>query len=276
MKKTLCIVASAALVVGTFAGAKQAGAAACLWISAPTWSYSAAYADSPIGAAYYWGLSVGVNTYSFAYAFSNDSPIGAAYAFADASAGGLGGGGAVYAAGFADPNAGLFINDPGFIPGDAGTTSDYPTSKPGSDPFTTPYTVSGTGITFSSGSEGTELNGADTLQAFTYNNSSSATYGSLESALGASGNGGTTSAGDVTSASTLASDLNLTPLDAPIQDPGNLSSLTFTENTSGLNTSDVILVATVNASSTPEPGALAFMALCGGALLLIPRRGLRR
>ena len=66
------------------------------------------------------------------------------------------------------------------------------------------------------------------------------------------------------------------PLDAPIQDPGNLSSLTFTENTSGLNTIDVILVATVNASSTPEPGALAFMALCGSALLLIPRRGLRR
>jgi hypothetical protein len=27
---------------------------------------------------------------------------------------------------------------------------------------------------------------------------------------------------------------------------------------------------------TPEPGAIAFMALCGSALLLIPRRGMRR
>jgi hypothetical protein len=248
-------------------GAAATNAAAFLWVSAPTWSYSAAAADSPAGWAYFWGLSVGVNTFSFAYAFSNDGAGNAAYAFAEASAGSRGGAGALSVSGLADPYAGLSIDDPAFTSSDVSTNSDYPTSKPGSDPFTSAYSISSTGITFSSGT-GSDLNGADAIQAFTYNNSGSASYSSLESALGASSNGGTSSAGDVTGASSLASDLGLVPLDAPITDLGSsLTSLTFTENDASVNAADVILVAT----AVPEPAPLVLLAL-GGGLFLIRRK----
>ena len=259
---------AAATAAAMALGASGANAAACLWVSAPTWSYSAAAADSPVGWAYFWGLSVGVNTYSFAYAFSNDGSGNAAYAFAEASAGSRGGAGAIDISGLADPYSGLSVNDPSFTSSGLGNPSDYPTSKPGSDPFTTAYSISNTGITFTSGT-GSDLNGVDALQAFTYANSGSASYSSLESALGATSSGGTTSAGDVSGIGTLTSDLGLVPLDAPITDLGNsLTSLTFTENNSSVNPANVILVGT----AVPEPASLVSLALAGTGLLLLRRR----
>ncbi len=253
----------AAVAAAMGLGASAANAAESLWISAPTWSYSAALASSPRGTAYFWGLSVGANTFSFAYAFSNDGAGDAAYAFAEASAGGLGGYGAVDAAGFADPYAGLGID---ITPLDPSNTGSYPSTKPGTDPLTSPYSVSTSGITFTS--EGSsELNGSDGIQAFTYNNSSSASYSSLESALGASNNGGNTSTGDVTGISTLTTDLGLIPLDPLITDPSSLTTLTFTENNSSVNPSNVILVGVQDAAA-PEPAPLAMLALAGAGLLL--------
>src|SRR5580698_349304 len=137
-----------------------AKAAAALWISAPGWSYSAAAAQSPIGSAYYWGLSVGAGTYSWAYAFSNDGAGDAAYAFAEAAVG-RGGMGAIQVAGLADPFAGNSI-DIGLD--NPANPSGYPTTEPGSNPFLSSYTVSGSGITFTG--TGSELNGDDELEAF--------------------------------------------------------------------------------------------------------------
>ena len=72
--------------------------------------------------------------------------------------------------------------------------------------------------------------------------------------------GDTTSTGDVTDIPTLMSEFSLIPLDPLISDPGSLSGLSFTENTSGLNTADVILVGEGEAASTPEPALLVSMA----------------
>ena len=160
-----CALLPSVLVFGIF-GEVQSGSRGCLSLDLrANWSYSAAAASSPAGTAYYWGLSVGPGSYSWAYAFSH-SPFGSADAFAEASAGGLGGMGAADAAGIADPYAGVGIDisltDPS-IPG------GYPTSLPGSDPLSAPYTVSPTGITFTG--MGEELNGADAIQAFEYTGS---------------------------------------------------------------------------------------------------------
>ncbi|MGC8542228.1 MAG: PEP-CTERM sorting domain-containing protein [Phycisphaerae bacterium] len=238
-------------------------AAAALWISAPNWSYSAAAAESPAGWAYFWGLSSGAGTYSFAYAFSNDGNGNAAYAYAAASAGGLGGQGAVQVAGLADPYSGVSVDLPLVDPSQ---NSGYPTSKPPTDPFTQAYTVSNTGITFTSEAS-SQLNGTDGLQAFTY--SGGTDLASLEAALGASSSGGTSQAGDVTSLPQLSTDLGLIPLDPLITDTNNATTLSFTENTSNLNTSNVILVGT---EQTPEPASLALLAIGGLGVLMRRKR----
>lgn len=256
-------------VVGTVTAMElsvtPAKAAAALWISAPTWSYSAAAADSPVGWAYFWGLSVGAGTYSFAYAFSNDGLGDAGYAFAEAAVA-QGGMGAVQVSGFADPYAGNSI-DISLV--DPSNPSGYPQTSPGSDPFSSSYTISGTGITFTG--SGSELNGSDELEAFVYNGATDMT--SLESELGAASSSGTTSSGDVTDLSTLTGDLGLVPLDAPIVDPGSLNSLSFTENTANLNANDnnVILVGVSDAVSAPEPGTGGLLGI-GMASLLIWRK----
>ncbi len=259
IKVVLAVAGTAAAMDLSVTPAKASGA---LWISAPTWSYSAALAQSPIGTAYYWGLSVGVGSYSFAYAFSNDGLGDAAYAYAQAAAG-RGGRGAFVFSGIADPWAGDAV-DISLI--DPSNPSLYPTTDPGSNPFSTPYTVSPTGITFTG--SGSTLSGDDEIEAFIYNGG--ADMPSLEGELGASSSSGTTSAGDVTGLSTLESDFGLIPLDAPADDPSSLSSLAFTENTGmiGANESNVILVGI---EQVPEPSATWLMGI-GIAGLLIFRK----
>ena len=152
---------------------------------------------------------------------------GAGYAFAEAAVA-QGGMGAVQVAGLADPYAGNSI-DISLV--DPSNPSGYPQSEPGSDPLSSSYTVSGSGITFTGSGE--EMNGDDELEAFVYNGNTD--MASLESELGASSSSGTTSSGDVTGLSTLESDFGLIPLDAPIDDPSSISSLNFTENTGDID-----------------------------------------
>jgi len=254
------VLAVAGTVTAMELSVAPAKAAAALWISAPTWSYSAAAADSPIGWAYYWGLSIGAGSYSWAGAYSNDGLGDAGYAFAEAAAG-QGGMGAVLVSGLADPYALDAIDITPINPDSSGA---YPTSE-GSDPFSTPYTVSDTGITFTGSGE--ELNGDDELQAFLYSGPSDNT--DLESEFGLSGDdGGQTSNGDVDSLFALESDLSLIPLDAPIDDPGSLNSLIFTENDGSVNPNNVVLVGITD---TPEPSAGWLLGI-GMANLLIFRK----
>lgn len=270
-RRPWCILLPAALLLITFDA--SANAADFLWISAPNWSYSAAAATSPAGTAYYWGLSVGPTSYSYAGAFST-SPFGSAAAFAVASAGGLGGFGAADAAGIADPWSGVGI-DIGLT--DPSNPSGYPTSIPGSNPLWWPYTITDLGITFSSDSS-SEMNGTDGIEAFYYTGGTDTA--SLENDFGASDMGDQTSTGDVTDVTALMSDFGSTliPLDGLVTDPNGLANmeLLFNENVDPLtfNPNDVILVGEGDAASTPEPTELAALIGMGAlALLLVARRG---
>ena len=258
----LRVLGPAALVLGMCGGVQTANAGAFLWISAPTWTYSSAAAASPIGSAYFWAFSAGAGTYSWAYAFSNDGLGDASYAFAEAATG-LGGLGGVNVAGLADPYAGVGID---ISLTDPSNPSGFPTSDPATDPFTSGYTVSSSGITFN-GESSSELNGVDGVQAFEYTGDSS--ISTIESELGASGTSGSTSGGDVTDLNTLMSDLSLIPLDDLVSDPSSLSELTFTENDASVNTADVILVG--EGVTTPEPAG-AFLLGAGLLGLLAFRR----
>jgi hypothetical protein len=248
------VLAVAGTVTAMDLSVTPAKGAAALWISAPTWSYSAALASSPIGTAYFWGFSVGAGTFSWAGAYSNDGLGDAAYAFAEAAPG-RGGLGAFLWTGVADPWS---MDAVDISPIDPSNPNNYPSSAPSSNPFATSpsYTISGTGITFNESGE--ELNGDEELEAFVYNGSTSES--GLESELGASSSGGTTSSGDVTDLGTLESDLGLMPLDAPIEDPSSSSSLTFTEDAQFIDPNDdnVILVGI---SDAPEPGTLSLLAV---------------
>jgi hypothetical protein len=225
-------------------------ASGALWISAPTWSYSAALAQSPVGTAYFWGLSVGANSYSYAYAFSNDGLGDAGYAYAQAAAG-RGGRGAFLASGFADPWGGDAVDASLIDPSNAGL---YPTTDPGSDNWAIPYEVSNSGFTLNE--TGNELSGDFQLEAFVYDGASD--MASLEAELGASSSSGTSAAGDVTDFSTLEHDFSLIPLDTALDDPSSLSSLTFTENGNDIhgNYDNVILVGMSSDVSVPEPPAV--------------------
>ncbi|HTV48914.1 MAG TPA: hypothetical protein VMG59_10775 [Phycisphaerae bacterium] len=284
-RRMLCVVAPAAVVLGAGAldGVKPANAAAFLWISAPTWCYSAATASSPLGKAYAWILVRGpVGFYDWAYAYSKDPPVGSGYAFAEAAIG-RGGAGAALISGRADPYAGVGI-DTTLV--SSGNYNDYPQSNPASDPTSSQYTVSDTGITNLTVSDSNYGNGSsDEIEAFLYTGGTDET--SLADDLQASGgsyssgtydsspdssDSGSTSTGDVTDISTLESDFgsSLEPLDAPMTDASDsLTSLSFTENDSDVNTNDVILVAEANA---PEPAPLMLLAFGGIPLLLRRKR----
>ena len=258
------VLAVAGTVTAMELSVTPAKGAAALWIAAPTWSYSAAAADSPIGWAYFWGLSVGAGTFSWAGAYSNDGLGDAGYAFAEAAAG-RGGMGAVLVSGFADPYALDSIDIGPINPDDPNA---YPQSAPGSNPFSSSYTVSDSGITFTGSGE--ELNGDDELQAFVYDGAADDT--DLKSELGLSSDSGNSSIGDVDSLSALESDLSLIPLDAPIDDPGSLSSLNFTENTGDIdgNMDNIVLVGMSDAA--PEPGVAGLLGIGLASLLIFRKR----
>jgi PEP-CTERM motif len=247
------VLALAGTVAAMGLGAAPAKGAAALWISAPTWSYSAAAAASPVGSVYFWGLSVGVNSYSWAGAFSNDGLGDAAYAYATARAG-RGGLGLVLVTGFADPWAGGSIDIPLLDPS---LSSDYPSTNSGTDPFASapPYSANGTGITFTEHSS--DLNGDFELEAFAYNGSS--LDANLQSELHLTGDTGSTLSGDVTDFADLTTDLGLIPLDAPIDDQDGLSSLSFTENPGAAhaNGDNVVLVGI--AKAVPEPASVVLL-----------------
>jgi|GEM_PF-4139164 len=265
LKNKLLMGSAAFAIAGGLAGGIQnANAGAFLWVSAPSWSYSAAAAASPVGSIYFWSLSTG---FSWAYAFSNDNNGNAAYAYAEAAAG-FGGRGAFDVSGLADPYSGLGV-DIGEL--SANTPTDYPSTQPSSSPFTSTYTVGSSGITFSSDSS-SELAGSDAIQAFSYSGTTSET--AVETALGVSGTSGNTSLGDVTNIGTLASDLNLLPLDSAVSDPSS-NTLSFTENTSSLNSTDTNVIL-VGEGTAPEPAAAALLLAGTGTLLLIGRRRFSR
>jgi hypothetical protein len=256
----------AMLAFGILGAPRPADAAAFLWISAPNWSYSAAYADSPAGFAYFWGLSIGAGSFSYAAAYSfGGGGSAAAYAVAVA---GFGGAGAAGAVGFADPYAGVEIGGPQIA--DLSNPALYGSESSGDhSSFTSAYNVSTTGITFNG--SGTELNGADEVEAFLYTGTTDAS--TLCGHVGASSSCDTanqsTSSGDVTNLTSLASDFGLTALEAaPTLDPGSLSSLAFnqTVTTDEINNGDVILVGQGDAASVPEPGSIL---LLGQGLLLL-------
>ena len=267
---------AAAMAAGMGLGATGANAAESLWISAPDWSYSAAYAATSSNFAYFWGLSSGQGTYSFAGAYANDA-FGSAAAFAVASAG-YGGYGAVDAVGFADPYAGIEIDNSSFSSGDISNTKDYLHTKPSPDPFSSAhtYTISDSGITFSS-ELSSELNGADGLQAFLYTGGSDPT--SFDTLLGLTGTSGNSSSGNVSSITALegiASTSNgvLTALDPVISDPASNAGITFTTSITSAQQADVILVGFEDAASTPIPSSLSLsmLGLLGLAGLAIMRR----
>jgi hypothetical protein len=248
-----------ALTFAVFGTPRPADAAAFLWISAPTWSYSAAAAASPAGSIYFWGLSLGAGSFSYAAAYSTGVG-GSAAAYAVARAG-VGGAGAAGAAGFADPYAGVGVDIAQIPSGDLSNPSDYgsdTSSDSSTAPSGSPYTVSTTGITFSG--SGTELNGVDDVEAFLFNGNSS----DLCTDLGGSGCTSNDSSGGARDITALTSDLSLIPLDPLITDPDNLSSLNFTENDSSVNTADVILVG--QGAAVPEPESVL---LLGSGLLLM-------
>jgi hypothetical protein len=151
---------AASLAVALLGGTVPANASAFLWISAPTWSYSAAAAASPAGTAAYWGLSIGAGSYSYAFAYSfQGANAAAAYAVARAGVGGVG---AWYATGFADPQADVSIDGTLLPLADLTTTGDYTSDFAAVDALTVSpaYTVGANGVTFSSSSE-SEMNGLD-------------------------------------------------------------------------------------------------------------------
>lgn len=255
-----------AAIIAAVGGPRPAEAAAFLWISAPTWSYSAAEAASPAGTAYFWGLSIGAGSFSYAYAYSSSGP-NAASALAYAVAGG-GGIGAAVAVGSADPWANLGI-DITPLP----DLSQPQASNPGSGDFTqgSGYTLDTAGdgnidgITFT-GSQ-SEFHGVDELSVFVVSDPD-AGKNAFCAAVGDAGctntnDTGATQGGDFTSLPFISE--TLIPLDQlNLVDP-DLSSgqLNFTE-LPGSAGKTVILVG--EGSAVPEPGSLFSL---GAALSLL-------
>jgi len=268
MRRILCSLVLA-LGIGAFGGAPQAKAAAFLWIAGPNWAYAAATCATPGAAFYAWFLSFGAGATANAWTACSGA-FGSSASFAIAKAG-VGGGGAAFAAGFADPYTGISIDS---SLSNSIASEDYSADSTGfSTEFSgqSDFTVGTNGITFNNAT-GDNLNGLTKLTAYQYNGT--VDQSTLCSAFGAgpSCTNGSTSGGDVTDLATLQSDLGgLTPL-GTLNNPSNPSTLNF-DTPFGSTPSNIILVAQGSADSVPEPASLL---LLGPAALALAGIGARR
>jgi hypothetical protein len=261
------IIGYLALTVAAFGAAQSAQASVFLWAEGANFSYSAAACATPGAAFYAWFLAVGRGATTGAWTACS-GPFGASASVAFARAG-VGGFGAAFAAGIADPWAGIEVGttETNF----SGSSTFQGDVNNDASEFTSGYTVSPTGITFSPNATDAEMKGLDDLTAYLYTGSES--QSTLCAALGGSncGQSDKTQAGDVTSLNALQSDLSLTKLGNMEVNPSGLGGSTLHFDTTVGNTAEVILVGQ-GAVATPEPAA--FLPLTGllGALAYGIRR----
>jgi len=263
---------AAAVAIGAVAVPQQANAAAFVWVAGNNFAYSAAAcAAAPASAFYAWFLAIGPAATTYAWTACSGA-FGASASFAIARAG-VGGGGAAWAGGFADPWAGI---ETGTNLSDFSDSSTFQgdSNNNGSE-FSTPYSfdTSGgntTGITLDANATDNELNGLDSLAAYQFTGTEdSATLCALfGGGAGCDGSAQSSQSGDVTDFTTL-SNSGLTLLGTE-SDPNGLGGSTLNFNTPVSDPTQIILVGQGDAdSASPEPASIALIGggLCGLGLM---------
>ncbi|MHB8717081.1 MAG: hypothetical protein ACYC9H_13870 [Sulfuricaulis sp.] len=299
--------AAAVLTFCFFGGLQPANAAAFLAINGGTWSYSAATAGGTLGQAYYWGLSNGIGSVSYAYAYYyNGGNRAAAYAVARA---GFGWAGAWAAQGITDPYAGISIDVP-LSPDGPGLYSQLSSATSssnlantlqtdanneitaadnlspalpggaGSYPTSPDYNVntdgSGniTGVTFNSGITSDSLNAGDKLDLLVVNSNALSNFCS---AIGDSGcstvSAQTNKSGEVTDISSMMSDFGNSVVFSDLVDPSTLSSGGTVNFGTLANTSGDQVLLVQEASPVPLPASIL---LFGPGLLALGLLAARR
>lgn len=271
---------------------RPAGAAAFLAINGGTWSYSAAEALSPAGVAYFWGLSAGVGSVSYAYAYSF-APGGQAAAYAIARAG-FGWRGAWYAAGFADPQAdvGLGIPDissPSTLSALVGaqnssglgsevTAAATAAGSLSGTPYTITYDTNGEidGVTFNpgNGDSGSETNAYDALALVVVSSAGESDFCTAIGDPSCAGETAQTNAGgDVYTIPGVLADLGGSVLyDEIDSDPANLASGSFTfPDLAGTSSASTVLLLGVG-NTVPEPASAGVLAAALAGLAAMARR----
>ena len=263
----------AVILIGAFGAPQPANAAAFAWMAGPNFAYSAAACATPGAAFWAWFLAVGPGATTNAWT-ACAGPFGASASFSIARAG-VGGAGAAWAIGIADPWAGNAIGT------DLTSFSDSSvfqtdSNNAGSEFIGSGFTITPTGINFGPNASSSDLNATDRIGAYLYTGDSS--LGSLCAALGGSDCSGSnsTAAGNVTDLNMLQTDLGLTLLGSVEINPSNLagSTLHFNQTLTNEQMSQVILVGQGDAvADAPEPASMALLAIGVGAFAYLRRRG---